>query len=224
MWFIQWSICSLFILQHILLLVLATTTTTQNRHSTTKTTSSLNVLPNNNVDNDLRAREAPPSVVTRTTTTAPNLLRSNTHDHSRLYTGHNNENGMQRRRASSLHDSIDRTNNNVHKSHQSVASLSNEMTFRQLLSERHLSLFNEEEGEEAEDLDDHQLREYEQDDEEEEAPGGGVQPRIVGGESVPGGHHLFPYMVALTDRHLNLICGGSLIAPQIVLTAAHCGE
>ena len=46
--------------------------------------------------------------------------------------------------------------------------------------------------------------------------------RIVGGQdAVPG---RYSYIVALLDATINLeaICGGSLIAPDVVLTAAHC--
>ena len=34
----------------------------------------------------------------------------------------------------------------------------------------------------------------------------------------------FPYMVVLRDYFQNYACGGTLIAPDIVLSAAHCGE
>ena len=45
--------------------------------------------------------------------------------------------------------------------------------------------------------------------------------RIVGGESVAVGR--YPYMVGLHDSSLGSpFCGGSLIAPNVVLTAAHC--
>lgn len=47
------------------------------------------------------------------------------------------------------------------------------------------------------------------------------QPRIVGGTEVESDE---PWMVALQDRGGNHFCGGSLIAPDVVVTAAHCTE
>lgn len=48
-----------------------------------------------------------------------------------------------------------------------------------------------------------------------------VQPRIVGGtEAIPD---RYPYTVSLQDAAtLSHYCGGSLVAPDMVLTAAHC--
>ena len=48
---------------------------------------------------------------------------------------------------------------------------------------------------------------------------GSVQPKIIGGSEVS--HSTVPYQVALT-RNRNQFCGGTLIAPNWVLTAAHC--
>lgn len=50
-----------------------------------------------------------------------------------------------------------------------------------------------------------------------------VTGRIVGGEYV-GSSERFPYFVALLNSQYSHVCGGSLIAPDAVLTAAHCGE
>jgi len=43
--------------------------------------------------------------------------------------------------------------------------------------------------------------------------------RIIRGDAAP--RNRYPYMVSLTNRNL-LLCGGTLIAPDVVLTAHHC--
>ncbi|EFN53063.1 hypothetical protein CHLNCDRAFT_11918, partial [Chlorella variabilis] len=43
---------------------------------------------------------------------------------------------------------------------------------------------------------------------------------IVGGSAAPVGR--YPYMVSLRDASGSHYCGGSLIAPRVLLTAAHC--
>lgn len=48
----------------------------------------------------------------------------------------------------------------------------------------------------------------------------GQQTKIVGGEHAPPG--AYPWMVALATASGLQFCGGSLVAPSVVLTAAHC--
>ena len=43
---------------------------------------------------------------------------------------------------------------------------------------------------------------------------------IIGGGTAE--ENRFPYYVALKDNNRDIQCGGTLIAPDIVLTAAHC--
>ncbi|WP_338599237.1 serine protease [Saccharopolyspora sp. SCSIO 74807] len=52
-----------------------------------------------------------------------------------------------------------------------------------------------------------------------ETPGGGKE-RVVGGEGT--GIEAAPWAVALTDPDGNQFCGGTLVAPDKVVTAAHC--
>jgi secreted trypsin-like serine protease len=49
----------------------------------------------------------------------------------------------------------------------------------------------------------------------------GSRNRIVGGDKVPREDAL-PWMVSLRDENMFHICGGTMIRPDVVLTAAHC--
>ncbi len=61
---------------------------------------------------------------------------------------------------------------------------------------------------------------------DEQTPYASVSPMIVGGTSVPNGK--YPFMAALLDKRRagdafdELLCGGTLIDKDSVLTAAHC--
>jgi hypothetical protein len=58
----------------------------------------------------------------------------------------------------------------------------------------------------------------EEEEEEESSQPPRIQPRIVGGFAAPRGR--FPYMVYLYGG--GFLCGGTLVAPTVVLTAGHC--
>jgi V8-like Glu-specific endopeptidase len=49
-----------------------------------------------------------------------------------------------------------------------------------------------------------------------------ISPRIINGRKVDHASDRFPYFVSLRDNYDYHLCGGTLIAPDIVLTAAHC--
>nr|WP_255672066.1 serine protease [Glycomyces amatae] len=59
---------------------------------------------------------------------------------------------------------------------------------------------------------------------EEAAPGGDFDAQIIGGQ--PAAEGQFPWIVALADANdpSYNYCGGQLIEPDVVLTAAHCTE
>ncbi|MGH3879097.1 MAG: S1 family peptidase [Actinophytocola sp.] len=56
----------------------------------------------------------------------------------------------------------------------------------------------------------------------EQKPSGDVQPMIIGGEETTIEEN--PFMVALTSPDGFQFCGGTIVAPTKILTAAHCTE
>jgi hypothetical protein len=50
----------------------------------------------------------------------------------------------------------------------------------------------------------------------------GPQPRIVGGSSTDEGR--YPYFVSLLNQYGIHSCGGTLVAPDVVMSAAHCAD
>ena len=49
-----------------------------------------------------------------------------------------------------------------------------------------------------------------------------ARERVVGGVDAPRGR--YPYIAGLFDGNFGPFCGGTLIAPNVVLSAAHCGS
>lgn len=50
----------------------------------------------------------------------------------------------------------------------------------------------------------------------------GPQPRIVGGDNADEGR--YPYFVSLLNQYGIHSCGGTLVAPDVVICAAHCAD
>jgi hypothetical protein len=49
-----------------------------------------------------------------------------------------------------------------------------------------------------------------------------IQPRIVNGRNVNDASERYPYFITLRDAYDYHVCGGTLIASDIILSAAHC--
>lgn len=49
-----------------------------------------------------------------------------------------------------------------------------------------------------------------------------INPHIIGGVEAPQGYA--PYMAAILigDDFVMVVCGGSIVLPNLILTAAHC--